>query len=571
MANGDRAEFTAIYNLGTNPAGTYETSATVSGTTPDPDPSNNTSTASYNIQTGSSNATCDLTCPSSIVADANTTEGGQRGAHVTFDDAAQTGTCGSATASPASGSFFPVGTTVVTVTSETGNGSCTFSVTVDDPNGNTTISCPGNKTANADANCGATVSLGNPTTTGDNVTVTVSRSDGLPMYNCDVNGENCVRKITDLPFAAGVTTVTWTAISHDTPGPYANDDDEIAHRTGSAACNQTVTVNDVTPPTITAPNTTASADANCQAPVPDYSTIASVSDNCACASSDTSQICDTRQNITITQSPAAGTMVGLGPHTITLSANDGSSNNGGAGNTTTIQVTFTVNDTTAPTFTFVPPTVIAYTGLGATSCDTVVSDATLGTATASDNCGAVTITRSPSGNTFSVGNTTVTWTATDAAGNHSSATQTVTVIDNTAPTITTNGQVPSMWPPDHTMHTFQVTDFVTSVFDNCGGVGVSNVVISQVTSDELDDATGGGDGNTINDIQIASNCKSVQLRSERAGSGDGRVYTITFRLTDTHGNVTTATAKVTVAHDQGAGPETVIDSGPHYTVNGGCP
>jgi hypothetical protein len=48
---------------------------------------------------------------------------------------------------------------------------------------------------------------------------------------------------------------------------------------------------------------------------------------------------------------APGTMVGLGPHTIHLTANDGSSNNGGAGNSTTISVTFTVNDTTPPTFT----------------------------------------------------------------------------------------------------------------------------------------------------------------------------------------------------------------------------
>src|SRR5205814_2920864 len=138
--------------------------------------------------------------------------------------------------------------------------------------------------------------------------------------------------------------------------------------------------------------------------VPDFSTLATVSDNCACASSDTSQICDSRHDIVITQDVAAGTLVGLGPHTINLTANDGSSNNNGAGNSTTIQVTFTVVDTTPPTFTFVPPTVIAYTGAGATTCDTVVSDATLGTATATDNCGPVTITRTPSGNTFPVGN-----------------------------------------------------------------------------------------------------------------------------------------------------------------------
>lgn len=326
-----------------------------------------------------------------------------------------------------------------------------------------------------------------------------------------------------------------------------------------------IIVVDVTPPMINAPNTSASADDSCLAPVPDYTTLTSVSDNCACTSSDTSQICDTRQDIVVTQSPAAGTLVGLGPHTITLSANDGSSNNGGAGNTTTIQVTFTVNDTTPPVIT-APPPVIAYTGAGATTCDTVISDAVLGTATATDNCGPITITRSPSGNTFPVGDMIVSWTATDGAGNSSSAEQTVRVIDNTSPTITVNGNVPSMWPPNHKYQTFSVTSFIASVFDNCGGVNISDVVIRSVTSDETEN--GNGDGNTTNDIIIASDCRSVQLRAERDGGGDGRVYTISFRLTDTHGNVTTAMANVVVEHNPG---ETPVNSGVHYTVNSACP
>src|SRR5207302_1788692 len=57
-------------------------------------------------------------------------------------------------------------------------------------------------------------------------------------------------------------------------------------------------------------------------------------------------------------------------------------------------------------------------------------NAELGTATATDNSGsAVTITRSgvPAGNLFPIGVTTITYTATDAAGNVTSGTQTVTV------------------------------------------------------------------------------------------------------------------------------------------------
>src|SRR6185503_14780367 len=79
------------------------------------------------------------------------------------------------------------------------------------------------------------------------------------------------------------------------------------------------------------------------------------------------------------------------------------------------------------------------TGPGATACAVLISDAQLGTASASDNgVGAVTITRSgvPAGNIFPLGSTTITYTATDAGGNTASATQHVTVFDNTPPFIT---------------------------------------------------------------------------------------------------------------------------------------
>jgi len=568
LAPNVRETFTVQYTVGTVGAGS-SVDNTVTVTTDTANISGDTTASSTGtVSTTGTPSGCALTCPSNITTTADTTGPNPAdpsqtvsGAIVTFSTES-TGTCGTVTSSPASGSFFPVGTTVVSSSSSEGGGNCSFTVTVTDSGGAVGIVCPANKTANADSNCVASVTLGTPTTTGDSVTVHVTRSDGLPMYDCDINGNNCVRKGTDLPFSTGVTSVTWTA----------------SNSSGTESCTQTVTVYDVTPPTITATDSTASADANCVAAVPDYGIAAN--DNCACNSSDTSQICDSRHDISVTQDVAPGTLVGLGPHTIHLTANDGSITPGPdgligtpddiQGNVSLKTITFTVVDTTPPLIT-APGSVTAYTGAGATTCDTVVSDAALGTPTTSDNCGPITVTRVPSGNTFAVGTTTVVWTATDGAGNHTSANQTVTVIDNTPPVITTNGQTPSMWPPDHTLKTFQVTDFVTSVFDNCGGVSVSNVVISQVTSDELDDATGGGDGNTINDIQIASNCKSVQLRSERAGTGDGRVYTITFRLTDTHGNVTTATATVVVPHDQGNGPETVVDSGVHYTVSGSCP
>jgi uncharacterized repeat protein (TIGR01451 family) len=552
LANGDRAEFTAIYNTGSAAPGDYETSSTVSSPN-DQSPDNNTSTAQFTVTPSNGTTDCQLICPENINANADTTEGGQRGAHVTYPEPVSSGDCGSVSSVPASGSFFPVGQTVVNATSETGNGSCSFTVTVTDNGTNPpTITCPANKTADANGDCEATVVLGTPTTSGDNVTVVGSRSDGKPMYNCDVNGNNCTRKNPDLPFSAGVTTVTWTATSHDAQG----------NETGNASCQQTVTVNDTTPPVITAVDSTASADANCQAAVPDYSN--QVTDNCACASNDNSQDCVGQHRITTTQDPAAGTLLGPGTYTIHLTANDGSSNNDGAGNTTTKDVTFTVRDTTPPTITC-PPDMTVPTEPGTCSAHVVT-----GTATATDNCDTnptITGTRSdgkPLTDPYPGGTTTITWTATDSSGNHSSCEQRITVEDREPPVIVLNGQTPSMWPPNHKYQTFGVSNFVTGVTDNCDTIGVSSVVITMVTSDEIEN--GNGDGNTFNDIVIAPDCRSVMLRAEREGNSNGRVYRIFFSVTDASGNVGTASSTVIVRHNPG---EPVVDSGPHYTVTCG--
>ncbi len=184
------------------------------------------------------------------------------------------------------------------------------------------------------------------------------------------------------------------------------------------------------------------------------------------------------------------------------------------------------------------------------------------TTPAGSGCGAVACDH-PSGSFFPVGDTTV--TCTSAAG--PACVFKVTVNDTQAPGLTTNAQTVKLWPPNHKYTTVKVTDLITSVGDNCdAGVGIGSVRISSVTSDEPDN--GGGDGNTINDIVIAPDCKTVKLRSERTGNGNGRVYTITFKATDAAGNVSTATAKVTVPHSQNGAA--AVDDGPQHTVLGGC-
>ncbi|HEU4766527.1 MAG TPA: PxKF domain-containing protein [Pyrinomonadaceae bacterium] len=426
LARGARANFTAVYHTNGVAAPTVTAySASVTSDTNELRAADNSATGELTIVTVGAPVACTIACPDNINATANTTVNGERGAMVSFDAAEPEGDCGAVTATPASGSFFPVGTTTVSVNSATGGGSCSFTVTVEDTGTNpATISCAANIEVNAGANCEASVDLVDPTTGGDNVTVTGVRSDGKSLFDCDTNG-NCTRKTVDDPFAAGITTITWTAISHSSPGPFATAEDEEAARTGSASCTQTITVNDVTAPTITAAPQTIAADASCQAVIPDFTTTATVSDNCACSASDESAACADQQPITVTQSPAPGTPVGLGTHTITLTANDGSSNNNGAGNTATVTTTLTVADQTAPVISC-PSNIEVFLPLNTSDTSMAV---TYPAATATDNCSAApTVTYShASGSTFPVGTTTVTATATDAAGNESECTFTVTV------------------------------------------------------------------------------------------------------------------------------------------------
>lgn len=191
-------------------------------------------------------------------------------------------------------------------------------------------------------------------------------------------------------------------------------------------------------------------------------------------------------------------------------------------------------------------------------CGAVVNYDTPGDA----SCGTVSCDH-PSGSFFPVGETTV--VCTSSAG--PTCDFKVIVTDEEAPVITTNSAI-TLWPPNHSYSTIAVTDLVVSAVDNCdAGVGVGSVVITQVTSDEAENGT--GDGNTLNDIVIGADCKSVQLRAERMGSGNGRVYTITLKVTDGAGNISTATAKVTVPKSQDGAP--AIDDGAQYTVLGSCP
>ena len=95
---------------------------------------------------------------------------------------------------------------------------------------------------------------------------------------------------------------------------------------------------------------------------------------------------------------------------------------------------------------------------------------------------------------------------------------------DTPPTITLKAPI-SLWPPNHKYQAVIISQMVQSASDAEDGDLINSVVIEKGTSDEANDAPAGRDGNTSNDIVIAGDCKSVQLRSERDETKNGRVYT----------------------------------------------
>jgi len=156
-------------------------------------------------------------------------------------------------------------------------------------------------------------------------------------------------------------------------------------------------------------------------------------------------------------------------------------------------------------------------------------------------------------------------TATDPGGAFDQCEALVTVIDDTPPVITAQTTPFILWPINLQYETYYISDFVLSVDDNCSILGIDNVMISSATSDEPD--AGGAYGNKPNDMVIAQDCKSIQLRRERFGGGNGRVYNIFLELMDDYGNVGYASCQVQVPKKLS---QPAIDDGMAHQVFGDC-
>lgn len=132
------------------------------------------------------------------------------------------------------------------------------------------------------------------------------------------------------------------------------------------------------------------------------------------------------------------------------------------------------------------------------------------------------------------------------------------VVKDTQPPVLTPKTL-NLWPPNHKFHSIAVSDCV-DIADACQPDLRAEFIWA--SSDEpVDDI---GDGHHAPDI-LVDDCQKVQLRSERQGPKDGRVYKLGVRVVDGSGNASEGVCTVVVDHDQrgvlGA------DSGEAYRIN----
>jgi hypothetical protein len=216
---------------------------------------------------------------------------------------------------------------------------------------------------------------------------------------------------------------------------------------------------------------------------------------------------DSCSGVTITQSPVAGTLVGLGNHLVTLTVSDAATNQA------TCQATITVIDVTAPIITTCATNM---TINAAANCQAAIPDLTP-QVVASDSCSGVTITQSPvAGTLVGLGATVVTITVSDAATNQATCQATITVVDGSVPDITAQPQ--SVTNLVGTIATFNVT--ATS----CSAMGYQWMFGTNVLSDENAATL------TITNVQTSHTGDYTVVLTNAAGSITSDVATLTVLL-----------------------------------------
>jgi len=117
------------------------------------------------------------------------------------------------------------------------------------------------------------------------------------------------------------------------------------------------------------------------------------------------------------------------------------------------------------------------------------------------------------------------------------------VCDEIAPTFDEVSVTPdTLWPANHKYVDVTATVVVSDNFD-------PNPTVELVSVESNEPDEGLGDGDTANDIVIVDDYHFM-LRAERSGLGEGRTYTITYKVTDACGNEAYATVTVFVPHNK---------------------
>lgn len=114
-------------------------------------------------------------------------------------------------------------------------------------------------------------------------------------------------------------------------------------------------------------------------------------------------------------------------------------------------------------------------------------------------------------------------------------------IDTTPPTLSVSLSPATLWPPNDKLVPVTATITVKDDYDPEPEIQLISITANEVL--DISDAK---------DVQPGTDDRQFQLKAKRAGTNlAGRIYTITYSATDGSGNKTTASATVTVPHDQG--------------------
>jgi gliding motility-associated-like protein len=504
------------------------------------DGNGNQSTCSFTVTVTDNTAPVFAGCPTdfSVSADANTCD-----AVVTWTPPTATDACVGAitpTSPDASGTTFGLGPHIVTYTANDGNGNqstCSFTVTVTDNTAPVFAGCPADFSVTANATtCDAVVTWTAPTATDACVGAIIPTSPNA----------------SGATFGLGPHTITYTA------------DDGNGNQ---STCSFIVTVIDATKPVISncPANISVPTDPAVCTAIVSWAPL-SVTDNCDAAPAVTSNF-------------NSGDAFPLGVTTVTYEATDA------AGNKETCSFTVTVEDHINPAFTGCPSNIVA--PASTTSCDVAVS---WSVPTASDNCTATPAVTSNfnSGDVFPIGVTTVTYTATDAVGNTTTCSFSVTVNDTSAPVFTgcpaaaitvaadASCQAVATWTPpvpkDNCSFTLTsnhnpgetfplgTTPVIYTATDPAGNVSTCsfNVIVRDAIAPVFSNcpadfsvAEGAGCGTNVNWIAptVTDNCTGTLTVTSDHAPGDffaAGTTTVTYKATDAAGNVATCSFAVTV-------------------------